>query len=55
MRTNVHSKCLLDLKDTHNEFWCETLNANITFLCLLKRKKLDTVPSGGILGYGHDR
>ncbi len=30
----VHSTHLLELKDTLNAFWWETLNVNITFVCV---------------------
>ena len=26
----MHSACLLDLQDNHNEFWWETVNATTT-------------------------
>lgn len=34
MRKEMHATCLLDLKDTHNEFCWETLNMNRNFVCL---------------------
>ncbi len=32
MRKEVHSICLLDLKHTHNAFWCKYVNK--TFVCV---------------------
>lgn len=32
----MHSTCLLDLKDSHNVLWWETLTVNITFFVYKK-------------------
>lgn len=30
----MHSTCLLDVMETHNAFWRETVNVNRTFVCV---------------------